>query len=181
MGVAYSLIEKMVKENDHNKYTTLYYLLMKKVERGDLELADLRSPSPKSPKQHTDTQKTLEKFKKSQIKTIRTNTNRSSGRGSYYDSARQRSLNSQRKSTRARSRYSRNSGGSHSKELPEINQPNLTVNDITYEIKEKITINTSKTPSGNRTNPYAQKLYHSGRGGYHKALGDHNHGHGITM
>lgn len=168
----------MVKENDHNKYTTLYYLLMKKVERGDIDLSELRSPSPKSPK-NDDKRKSIG-FKNKKLKNIKKNTHRSSSRGSYYDPTRQRSLNSQRKSTRSRSRYSRNSGGSQSKELPEITQPNITVNDITYEIKEKITINTSKTPTGNRTNPYAQKLYHSGRGGYNKGNGG-GEVPGITM
>ena len=31
-------MEQMVRDNEHNKYTTLYYLLLKKNERGDLEL-----------------------------------------------------------------------------------------------------------------------------------------------
>ena len=31
-------VEQMLRDNEHNKYTTLYYLLLKKNERGDLEL-----------------------------------------------------------------------------------------------------------------------------------------------
>lgn len=35
MGVGEDMIKKMIQENDHNKYTTLYYLLLKKYDRGD--------------------------------------------------------------------------------------------------------------------------------------------------
>lgn len=175
MKVSYSLIEKMIQENDHNKYTTLYYLLMKKVDRGELSLRNLPAPDSKRRKSKGSSKgsfqnKMLQNLKNSSSK-------RSSSRGSYYDSSRQRSVPSQRKASRSRSRYSK---GSQGEELPEINQPNLTVGDITYEIKEKITINTSKTPTGNTTNPYGQRLYHSGRG-YSKRGSPKNTSHGITM
>lgn len=38
MKVGEQLIKKMLEDNEHNKHTTLYYLLAKKKERGDLEL-----------------------------------------------------------------------------------------------------------------------------------------------
>lgn len=38
MKVEERLIKKMLEDNEHNKHTTLYYLLAKKKERGDLEL-----------------------------------------------------------------------------------------------------------------------------------------------
>lgn len=38
MKVDEKLIRKMLEDNEHNKHTTLYYLLAKKKERGDLEL-----------------------------------------------------------------------------------------------------------------------------------------------
>ena len=38
MKVDEKLIKKMLEDNEHNKHTTLYYLLAKKKERGDLEL-----------------------------------------------------------------------------------------------------------------------------------------------
>lgn len=38
MKVEEKLIKKMLEDNEHNKHTTLYYLLSKKKDRGDLEL-----------------------------------------------------------------------------------------------------------------------------------------------
>lgn len=177
MNVAYSLIEKMIQENDHNKYTTLYYLLMKKVERGDLTLRNLPIPDKKPQKSKRSGRSSLQNSKLKKLKNP--STKRSSSRNSYYDSTRQKSVKSQKqkRSSRSRSRYSK---GSQGDELPEINQPNLTVGDITYEIKEKITINTSKTPTGNQAKPFPQRLYHSGRG-YGKGASPRNASHGITM
>jgi len=37
MGIAAHLMDQMIKDNDHSKYTTLYHLLMRKKERNDLE------------------------------------------------------------------------------------------------------------------------------------------------
>jgi hypothetical protein len=35
MGISEDVITKMIKYNEHNKYTTLYYLLIKKRDKGD--------------------------------------------------------------------------------------------------------------------------------------------------
>ena len=35
-GLSPTLVERMVRDNDHNKYTTLYHLLITRRERGDL-------------------------------------------------------------------------------------------------------------------------------------------------
>ena len=40
MGVGEDIIKKMIQENDHNKYTTLYYLLLKKYDRGDASILE---------------------------------------------------------------------------------------------------------------------------------------------
>jgi PBP1b-binding outer membrane lipoprotein LpoB len=43
MKVSQEMINKMIQENDHNKYTTLYYLLLKKLEKGDLNIEEIEN------------------------------------------------------------------------------------------------------------------------------------------
>lgn len=59
------LIHQMLRDNEHNKHTTLYYLLAKKKERGDLELEkELEEYAEKEMKREQDK---LKKAKKSKL------------------------------------------------------------------------------------------------------------------
>lgn len=43
MKVSEEMINKMIQENDHNKYTTLYYLLLRKLEKGELNIEEIKN------------------------------------------------------------------------------------------------------------------------------------------
>lgn len=43
MKVSEEMISKMIQENDHNKYTTLYYLLLRKLEKGELNIEEIKN------------------------------------------------------------------------------------------------------------------------------------------
>ena len=43
-GLSPALVERMVRDNDHNKYTTLYHLLIRRRERGDLVIEKKKVP-----------------------------------------------------------------------------------------------------------------------------------------
>lgn len=143
MNVDTKIIYRMIQDNDHNKYTTLYYLLEKKQERGELSFSELHKERPLSPKNS----------KEHQISTYSRNSKKSNSRKSH----------SRRPSRRSREEYmssaSRDSKGSKDSTLPTI-RPQLTVNDITVEVREKITFNTSRvrnTPTNSY--PYNKKTY----------------------
>lgn len=58
------LIKQMLEDNEHNKYTTLYYLLVKKKDRGDLELEkELEEYAEKEMKKEQDKIKKSKKGK----------------------------------------------------------------------------------------------------------------------
>lgn len=62
MKVEEKLIKKMLEDNEHNKHTTLYYLLAKKKERGDLELEkELEEYAEKEMKKEKDKLKVKER------------------------------------------------------------------------------------------------------------------------
>ena len=62
MKVDEKLIRKMLEENEHNKHTTLYYLLAKKKDRGDLELEkELEEYAEKEMKKEQDKLKVKDK------------------------------------------------------------------------------------------------------------------------
>ena len=62
MKVEEKLIKKMLEDNEHNKHTTLYYLLAKKKERGDLELEkELEEYAEKEMKKEQDKLKVKER------------------------------------------------------------------------------------------------------------------------
>lgn len=43
MKVSQDMINKMIQANDHNKFTTLYYLLLKKLEKGELNIEEIQN------------------------------------------------------------------------------------------------------------------------------------------
>lgn len=62
------MIKQMLEDNEHNKHTTLYYLLVKKKERGDLELEkELEEYAEKEMKKEQREQDKLKKAKKSKL------------------------------------------------------------------------------------------------------------------
>ena len=65
MKVDEKLIRKMLEDNEHNKHTTLYYLLAKKKERGDLELEkELEEYAEKEMKKEQDKLKVKDRKQK---------------------------------------------------------------------------------------------------------------------
>lgn len=166
MEVSPKYIYKMVEDNDKNKYTTLYYLLLKRLDRGELQLEELQSSEEmvekgNNRKENSRREKSAEKKFMVRDSVIKRRQN-SKGR----EIRRNPSKNRSRYSSSKRSRDEPN-------ELPNL-KPNVTVKDITVEVKEKITINTTTfnngnnrpvSPVSNNTPHYTKRnFYLSGRG-----------------
>jgi serine/threonine protein kinase len=163
MEVSPKYVFKMVEDNDKNKYTTLYYLLKRRKDRGDLELEDeIEETPPQSPKP-------MAKTKKAFANTERADRKREEINKVLLRAASRKTQDARRKNNsreRSRSRGNR-SVESRERELPTL-RPNVTVNDITVEVKEKITINTTTkrslaSPMGN-AHYTKRNFYLSGRG-----------------
>lgn len=166
MEVSPKYIYKMIEDNDKNKFTTLYYLLLKKFDRGDLRLEELHEEKledldkERKSKNSSNRQKSQEKGFKVRESMIKRRQN-------------SKPINVRNNSSNNRSRYNSSKRSRNSREdpreLPEIKQPNITVKDITVEVKEKITINTTTTNRGDspihNTPHYTKRnFYLSGRG-----------------
>ena len=209
MDVTYDLITRMVQDNDHNKYTTLYYLLLKKNEKGELSFTELKNWEKKNSNFVENKKENEEKinkkyFKKKngydnyddrdnkgnnksedesfsgrykKVKGAHKKGENSLGRSSHSRNSRKsnskksRSRKSHSRHSRKKSsgrgtrenfssiskdsRASKDSRGSKESELPTI-RPQITVNDITVEVKERITFNTSRARQG-QVYPYSRK------------------------
>lgn len=160
----------MVEDNDKNKYTTLYYLLLKRFNRGDLVLEDFQEEEEEE-RQEEDiydsrvgrqSGSTRHESQDKQFK-VRESVIKRRQNSKSRDVRNSRSKNRSRYDSSKRSRHSRD----ESRELPTI-KPNVTVKDITVEVKEKITINTTtkriESPMHNTTHYSKRDFYLSGRG-----------------
>ena len=136
------IVRKMIEDNEHNKFTTLYYLLMKKKERGDLEL-----------------EKELEEYAEREKKRGRQRSRDRSGeeaKGGSRERAKKDSLPSgSRKGSDGKEAEGRQpmkkkvSGGVNV--LKFIKPPPINLKDITLEVKKKITFNSGRADSRKKT------------------------------
>ena len=186
MDVSAKYVHKMIEDNDKNKYTTLYHLLKRRYDRGDLpqeelifspkpekmpeeskEESDSDEPEDPSHSQHRQEEQSISHNSHQRNPSTHSHHSQkrpSKSKPSYTKSKRYKSNDRYPSgSTGNRSRYSRDDD----QQLPNI-KPNVTVNDITVEVKEKITINTtvdgrSQSPT-NKTHYTKRNFYLSGRG-----------------
>lgn len=164
MDVSPKYIYKMVEDNDKNKYTTLYYLLLKRFNRGDLVLEEFKEEEEELEEEggnrESGTTRHQSQDRQFKLRESRVKRRQSSKSRNMRNS---RSKNRSRYGSSKRSRYSRE----ESRELPTI-KPNVTVKDITVEVKEKITINTTtkriESPMHKTAHYSKRDFYLSGRG-----------------
>ena len=204
MEVSPKYVHKMIEDNDKNKYTTLYHLLRKRHERGELAPEELiftpeneengsnvvdedqlenqnqydQEESIQNQAEERVPSRKVKRIAEEVPKLRNYSRNKSRERSTHSNQSKKKSQGSKKgyrgnnKRYRSSERYGTNSSANRSRysredELPTI-KPNVTVNDITVEVKEKITINTtvdgrSHSPS-NKTHYTKRNFYLSGRG-----------------